>query len=125
MTATIFQILTLIAALIGAAAAWAAFVRAGRWRDSDDGKEVKQDIHSIKNDLTKINGRLDRAEQADAGLPLLAERITKVETTLEAVATSADFAALKAEVEGLERVTRNTHASVARIEQWLMEGKAS
>jgi hypothetical protein len=120
---TIFQILTLIVTAIAAIAAWAAFVRAGRWRDSDDGKAVKEDIHTIKNELAKINGRLSRAEEVDKGLPTLVDRVTRVETAMESVATTADFRELSAEVDGIAREVKSTLAGVSRIEGWLVEGR--
>ena len=73
----VFQILTLLVGLATATMATLAFVRAGRWRDSDDGKAVKEDIHSIKNELAKIQGRLAVTERVEAGLPAMTERAKK------------------------------------------------
>jgi hypothetical protein len=115
------QILQLVITVAAALAGWAAFVRAGRWRDSDDGKAVKEDIHSIKNELTSINARLNRAEAADKDLPAISDRLTKVETTLESVATIGDFRELKADMAGMNRSLSNVEAATRRIESWLVE----
>jgi hypothetical protein len=120
-TTVALQILTLLVALFSAAAAWSAFVRAGRWRDTDDGKQVKEDIHGINNAITKINGRLDRAEQNDEGLPALVERVAKVETAMESLASAGDFRELKAEVAGINRSMNNIQSATTRIETYLRE----
>lgn len=123
-TQIILTIISLMISALGAVFAAAAYVRTGRWRDTDEGKAVQTDIHDIKNELTKINARLSRAERVDEELPSLVDRVTRIETTLNSVATSGDFRELKAEVEGLESVVRNTHAATQRIEGWLMEDRS-
>lgn len=74
-------------------------MRAGRWRESDGAKEMAGAINKLDH------------------------RLTTVEADLRNVATKADIANLKSEVEGLERLAKNTDHAVNRIESLLMGAK--
>jgi chromosome segregation ATPase len=142
MTITIFlAIVGAIASVIAAITAVAAFVRVGRWRDSDDGKRIdsaiqklesytasddggpsiKADIHKIKNEITKIDLRLSSAERASDKVNSVEGRITGIETRLQHLASRADIESLKAELGGVQDQIRSTAAGVARIEGYMME----
>ncbi|HRD47542.1 MAG TPA: DUF2730 family protein, partial [Caulobacter sp.] len=71
-------------------------MRAGRWRESDGAKEMAGAINKLDH------------------------RLTTVEADMRNVATKADIASLKSEVEGLERLAKNTDQAVTRIEGHLM-----
>lgn len=99
--------LAVVALLISAGAllaAWATYARAGDWRQTDAGKETA------------------------AKLTAHAERLTKLETRLENLATKADVErvegkvnTLEAHVEGIQDKLSNVGAGVERIEQFLMD----
>ncbi len=96
-------LLAVFIAAIAASVALFTFVRSGDWRKSDAWKE---------------NGKT---------LSLHAERLTKLETRLENLATKADIAelkgnlgALKAELDGVRGDARAAASGVVRIEQLLM-----
>lgn len=117
----LIMLISMLASIVAAAAAWAAFVRAGRWRDTDDGKVVQRDIHTIKNELTKIEVRLGSAEKSTDKMSEMHGRMTAFETKLESVASSGDIRELKAELGGVRQIGSNTQAAVQRIENWLVE----
>lgn len=97
----------LIALCISAAAlliAWLTFRRAGDWRQSEAGKSTS----------TKLESH--------------GERLTKLETKMENLATKADVAelkglhgALKAELDGVRGDARAAADGVARIESFLIQ----
>lgn len=96
-------LLAVFIAAIAASVALFTFVRSGDWRKSDAWKE---------------NGKT---------LSLHAERLTKLETRLENLATKADFAelkgtigALKAELDGVRGDASAAAAGVVRIENFLI-----
>lgn len=97
----------MVALCLSAAAlfiAWLTFNRAGDWRQSDAGKETN----------TKITG--------------LGDRLTKLETRFENLATKSDFerlqgqiSTIKAELDGVRGDAAAAAAGVARIEAFLMD----
>ncbi len=83
--------------------AWLTFRRLGDWRQTDAGKEM----------AAKLSGHNDR--------------LIKLETRLENLATKADFAelkgtigALKAELDGVRGDASAAAAGVSRIENFLI-----
>jgi hypothetical protein len=138
------SILTLLAAIASALTAVAAFVRVGRWRDSDDAKRIdasiaklegvvasddgagisiKHDIHNIKNKIMNIDVRLTTAERASEKVSAIEGRLTGIETTLQHVASRSDISELKGEVCGIGDQARSAAEGVRRIESFLMEEK--
>lgn len=107
-TMTIDVNLAVVALLLSAGAvvaAWLTYLRAGDWRQSEAGKATE----------TKLNAH--------------GERLTKLETRLENLATKADIAALhgqvgaiKAELDGVRNDARAAASGVERIEQFMMRG---
>lgn len=75
----------------------ATYARASRWRETDEGQRTIADISGLK------------------------DRLTKVETKLSDMPSKADFATLEAQLEGFEKMLRNTEAGVQRIEGYMME----
>lgn len=71
-------------------------LRSGRWRETDEAREMAEDIEAM-------NGRL-----------------TALETSMKNVATKEDVARLTAELKGLENTASLTQAGVARIESHMM-----
>lgn len=137
----ILVVVTAIASLASAATAVAAFVRVGRWRDTDDGKKIheaiqrlesytasddggpsiKADIHKIKNEITKIDYRLKTAERGSEKVSVLEGRLAGIDTQLQHLASRADVQSLKSEIAGVEDQVRAAAAGVTRIETFLME----
>lgn len=99
--------LAVVAALLSffaVMASWMTYSRAGDWRQSDAGKETS----------SKLTAH--------------AERLTKLETRLENLATKADIERLtgqigtvKAELDGVRNDSRAAATGVERIEQFLMD----
>lgn len=99
--------LAVIAVILSAGAAlvaWLTYSRASDWRQTDAGKETSAKLHAH------------------------GERLTKLETKMENLATKADIAelrgnlsALKAELDGVRGDARAAADGVARIERFLME----
>jgi hypothetical protein len=119
--ALIFQAVSMIAALTAAGVAFAAFVRVGKWRDSDDGKSVASDIHTIKNEITRIQAELYLTKELKGKVERMENRTTAIETKLESLASTADIRGLSAEIDSLQSSIRSTEAGVTRIESFLME----
>ncbi|ESQ78498.1 hypothetical protein [Asticcacaulis sp. YBE204] len=105
-----FATASLICSLAALGVAFATFMRAGRWKDTDDGKSVAAKFSDHDRRLAEI-----AAEQ-------------------KSLATKADISRLKAEVEGLEKIvnirasegiraTENVDAAVNRLETYLRGGK--
>lgn len=108
MNSTIIEVNPALLALLLSAGAllftWLTFRRAGDWRQTDAGKETA------------------------AKLSAHAERLTKLETRLENLATKADIAelkglysTLKAELDGVRGDARASAVGVERIEEFLMK----
>lgn len=96
----LWQLVSIAIALGAMLFSAATFVRAGRWRETDDGRRTSADIGKLK------------------------ERMTVVETKLEDMPSKADFTALEAQLEGVEKMLRNTEAGVQRIEGYMMTEKS-
>lgn len=79
----------------------AVFVRAARWRDSDGAKEL----------IARVDGCEDR--------------ITKIETRLEHVATKADMARLEEGISGVRETAKGVRQAVDRIESWLITNRGA
>lgn len=97
-------VVAIIISALSALAAWATYSRAGDWRQTDAGKET----------ALKLAGHNDR--------------LTRLETRLENIATKEDMArlqgqigALKAELDGVRSDASKAAAGVERIEQFLMD----
>ena len=97
-------VVAVIISALAAIAAWLTYSRAGDWRQTDSGKET----------TTKLAAH--------------AERLTKLETRFEGLATKADVErvegkvnTLEAHVEGIQIRLDNVGAGVERIEQFLMD----
>jgi hypothetical protein len=133
----VLQLISVIVAL----GAWATFRRAGAWRKSDEwkgfettlskldelmksddpGYTIKSDVHRIKNELMKLEGRMAAADRTTEQVAIIRDRVTQIEATLEHLPTRKDFGELQADVAGIERLSRSTEAGVTRIESFLME----
>jgi len=112
----IFLIASLLVSTIALAFSAATFYRAGRWKESEDGKELER--------------RLSAAEkwaESPAALALIdlvdehSRQLAAGEERFENLATKADVARLQAEVSGLEKAVDRVDAGVVRIEKILME----
>jgi hypothetical protein len=134
-------VVTLLAAIASTIVAFAAFIRVGRWRDSDDAKRIdealiklessttaddgagtiKRDIHKIANDLTKIEVRLSTAERAAEKVAGIEGRLTGIESALQQVASRSDISELRGQLDGVKERVGATAAGVTRIEAYLMD----
>ena len=72
------------------------YLRTGRWRETDDAKELVQ--------------RLDKCE----------DRLTTIEADLRNAASKAELAELKAELHGVRDLVERTEGGVRRIESHLL-----
>lgn len=90
------QAAAVLLSLVAVSIAIGTYVRAGRWKEGDDAKEL----------VAKVEG-IDR-------------RLTTVETQVKNLATKEDVAGLAAELRGLERLIQKTDAGVERIEQFFI-----
>lgn len=86
-------VISILAFLIAAANFW----RAGRWRDSDDGRELDEQMTGFD------------------------KRLSAIETKVLNLATKGDVDRLTAEIRGLERETSRVGGGVQRIENYLLE----
>lgn len=139
----LFELVTLAALMVNTILSIGAFVRVGRWRDSDAGKNiaeaiqrlegnittdggstVKADIHKIRNDLTKIELRLNSSEKASDKVSAIEGRIGSIDTQIQHMASRADISDLKAQLDGVKSMVGAAEAGVARIEGYLMERSA-
>jgi hypothetical protein len=94
------------------------YTRSGRWKDTEDAKEIAKSFQMI------------RQEQDDQG-----DRITAVEERTREVATKSDIQSLRREVEGLEKLmaakveavreqTAGMRIDLSEIKKWLMRDPA-
>ena len=112
----LFQIGSFLLACVAFFISAATFLRAGKWRDSDEGKA--------------LIARIDRAEKwgdSEAAKRLIdtvdehGKRLAAGEERFASLATKADVAEVKADVRGLEKSVDKVDAGVSRIERILME----
>jgi septal ring factor EnvC (AmiA/AmiB activator) len=145
---SVVQVVTVLLLTVNTIVAAAAFVRVGKWRNSDDGKKVrddiarlqseiatdggstvKADIHKLKNEQMKIEGRLAAVEKTgdktSDKVDAIATQVTSIETSMKHMASRADIERMAGEIGGIEQITRNTESAVVRIESWLMERTGS
>lgn len=91
-----WQLVSIMISLGALLFAAATFVRAGRWRETDDGRRTSQDIGRLK------------------------DRMTVVETKIHGLATAADIAALSAKLDGLRDLVVRAETAVERVEQFFI-----
>ena len=75
----------------------ATFARAGKWRDSEEAKDLDKRIGAVE------------------------AKVGRHEVKLENIATKADIARVEADIRGLGKEISNVDAGVTRIETFLME----
>ncbi len=112
----IFLVASLLVSTIALAFSAATFYRAGRWKDSEEGKELERRLSAAE--------KWERSPAAVALIELVnehSERLAAGEERFENLATKSDVAGVQAEVRGLEKALDRVDAGVVRIEKILME----
>ena len=97
MTALDLQFASLVAAVIAVICALYVAARAGKWRETDEAKN--------------LIGRLGTVES----------KITTLEVRLDAMPTKADLSALQSDVRAISREVGKVEDGVNRIEDWLVQ----
>lgn len=96
MSAFSWQVAALLVSIVAVVVSIGTFVRAGRWRDTDEGVRTVREIEDLK------------------------ARMTRVEARLEGVARKEDIAALGGRIDGMGALVQRTDDAVTRIEQYLI-----
>ena len=98
MTLSVYlQLASVLSGLVGIACAIYVAVRTGRWRESDEAKELGTRIETVE------------------------QKVIRIEERLSAMPTKADLEGLKSDVRAIGREVGKVDDSVTRIESWLME----
>lgn len=115
-------IVAMVASIVAATIALATFVRTGRWKASEAGKEIAGRLDDHATRLTRAEARLEECPTT-GDINGVTTRLTRVETQLGEVATRADIAGLQSTIAAVQREIGNTEASISRIETFLLEGR--
>ncbi|CAL4866715.1 hypothetical protein MMA231_00959 [Asticcacaulis sp. MM231] len=114
----IFFYVPMFVSLCSLGIAGLTFLRNGKWKDGD---EIKTAIGNVDSRLTEVTDV--QSQHSD--------RLARLETEIEHVATQGDINVLRAEIKGVESTlsakvegvaaqTKSVDAGVIRIEQLLM-----
>lgn len=91
------EIIAILGALVSMGCAIGSYVRTGRWRETDDAKQLVQRIDALEKRIALIEAR-------DKDLP-----------------TKADLAALSGDVRLVKQLVERAEKGIDRIEAYMMQ----
>ena len=111
---TVVQVLMLLTSIASCTAAWVAVNRSRA-------KDLLDRVSKMEAAMIASGVKIEAGEALQARMLGVEERMTRVETTLQHVASAADVRALQQDIANINRTVGNVQESTRRIENWLVE----